>query len=110
MNDNSNGTQTRDNDYFRNNEYAPRKSSFNQRCQSEILNQLENKDSVNQKNIDLRQRATKIVCTLGKETIHEAAIRKLIDKGMDVARINMSYFETDQESNLINTINKVAEE
>ncbi len=36
-------------------------------------------------------RRAKIVCTLGPATSSPAAIRKLVDAGMDVARLNMSH-------------------
>jgi pyruvate kinase len=37
-------------------------------------------------------RATKIVCTVGKETRDVDSISKMLKKGMDIARLNMNYF------------------
>jgi pyruvate kinase len=45
------------------------------------------------KNSDIKIRSTKIACTLGRITRSEEAITKMIQKGMNVARINMNYFE-----------------
>ena len=44
-------------------------------------------------NADITIRSTKVVCTLGRVTKHEENIAKMIRKGMNVARINMNYFE-----------------
>ena len=44
-------------------------------------------------NSDITTRSTKIVCTLGRNTKHEEPIQKMIRKGLNVARINMNYFE-----------------
>lgn len=45
-------------------------------------------------------RRTKIVCTLGPAVASEAGIRKLVDTGMDVARLNFSHGEhADHEQN-----------
>ena len=41
-------------------------------------------------------RATKITCTLGKESKSQECLVKMMKMGMDVARINMNYFEVHE--------------
>lgn len=59
---------------------------------ADILDSLEQKGVV-ANNSDLTIRSTKIVCTLGHHTKNEESVTKMIRKGMNVARINMNYFE-----------------
>jgi pyruvate kinase len=49
-------------------------------------------------------RSTKIVCTLGRITRDEEPIAKMIRKGMNVARINMNYFEIHEQNEMITNI------
>ncbi len=45
-------------------------------------------------------RRGKIVCTLGPATASEEAVRKLVESGMDVARLNFSHGDyADHEAN-----------
>ena len=53
-------------------------------------------------------RSTKIVCTLGRITRSEEAITKMILKGMNVARINMNYFEIHEQNEMIANIRNAA--
>lgn len=54
-------------------------------------------------------RKTKIVCTLGPGIDSEAALRKLIVKGMNVARINMSHGTQEEQLVRINRVKAVRE-
>jgi hypothetical protein len=49
-------------------------------------------------------RKTKIMCTLGNNTMTKEGIQKLLDKGMDIARINMSYISHHEHQKQIETI------
>lgn len=55
-------------------------------------------------NPDITIRSTKIVCTLGRNTRFEEPICKMIRKGMNVARINMNYFEIHEQNEMIQNI------
>ena len=59
-------------------------------------------------NADIRLRSTKIICTLGRITRSEEAISKMIRKGMNVARINMNYFEIHEQNEMIANIRSAA--
>jgi pyruvate kinase len=61
------------------------------------------------KNEDIKKRATKIVCTLGRSTKSTDALCKMIEKGMDVARLNMNYFEVSEQGEIISNIKKACE-
>ena len=50
------------------------------------------------------QRRAKIVCTLGPATFSEKAIAKLIELGMDVARLNFSHGNYKTYDRVIRTI------
>ena len=56
------------------------------------------------------QRRTKIVCTLGPSTSTEAAIRGLIEEGLDVARINFSHGTLQQHEERIQIVRALAKE
>ena len=45
-------------------------------------------------NADVSVRCTKVACTLGRHTMNKDSIKKMLDKGMDLARLNMAFFET----------------
>ena len=53
--------------------------------------------------------ATKIVCTIGPATDSSRMLTKLIQSGMDVARINFSHGTDDQHVRTIRTIRQVSE-
>lgn len=54
-------------------------------------------------------RRTKIVCTIGPATDSEAMLSKLIDAGMNVARLNFSHGTHDEHLRKIQTLRKLAE-
>lgn len=55
-------------------------------------------------------RKTKIICTLGPATNSEEIIRKLIENGMDVARLNFSHGTHEEHKKKIDMIKKIREE
>lgn len=74
---------------------------------SEIMSSLQDKSSA--KNADITIRSTKIVCTLGRLTREEEPIAKMIRKGMNVARINMNYFEIHEQNEMMRNIRSAAQ-
>lgn len=60
-------------------------------------------------NKDIRTRSTKIVCTIGRHTKGIEPLKKMITKGLDVARLNMNYFELHEQNEIINNIKTAAE-
>lgn len=59
--------------------------------------------------MNLSDRRTKIVCTLGPSSNTEEMIDKLVRNGMDVARINFSHGTHKDHSEIIGIIRKVAD-
>jgi len=55
------------------------------------------------------RRKTKIVCTIGPATDSEIMIEKLIDAGMNVARLNFSHGNKDEHRRRIRMIREVAQ-
>ena len=53
---------------------------------------------------------TKLVCTLGPATFSAGMIRRLVDSGMSMARLNMSHGLRDDHSENINLIRRASEE
>src|SRR3984893_19329872 len=53
---------------------------------------------------------TKIVATLGPATDSEEMLRRLIDVGMDVARLNFSHRTAEQAKPLVERIRNVADQ
>ncbi len=53
---------------------------------------------------------TKIICTIGPSSDSREMILKMMEEGMDVARINMSYASHDQARNIIYTIRELNKE
>jgi pyruvate kinase len=53
-------------------------------------------------------RRTKIVATIGPATSDPAVLRKIIDAGVDVCRLNFSHGDHDEKRALISTIRSVA--
>lgn len=56
------------------------------------------------------EKKTKIVCTLGPSTSSEEVLRKLIESGMDVARMNFSHGDHESHREEIRKIKKLREE
>ncbi len=54
------------------------------------------------------QRKVKIICTLGPSSYEETTIEKLINAGMNIARLNFSHGDHDFYRVLINRIRHVA--
>lgn len=54
-------------------------------------------------------RKTKIVCTIGPATESEEMLEKMINAGMNVARINFSHGDYEEQANRIETIKNVRE-
>jgi pyruvate kinase len=54
-------------------------------------------------------RRTKIVCTIGPATDSETMLSKLIDAGMNVARLNFSHGKHEEHLQRIQTLRKLAE-
>jgi len=54
-------------------------------------------------------RGVKIVCTLGPATTDEAALARLVDAGMDVARLNFSHGSHAEHGARMETLRRVAE-
>lgn len=52
-------------------------------------------------------RKTKIIATLGPQCSSEGMIEKMIDAGMDVARINMVFWKGDEIKPIAELIRKV---
>ena len=53
-------------------------------------------------------KSTKIVCTIGPESQDEKIMQKLVEAGMDIARLNMSHGSYDFHKTTINNIRKVS--
>src|SRR5688572_25705136 len=58
----------------------------------------------------LDSKKTKIVATLGPSSWDEGTIRKMIQKGLNVARINFSHGDHVTHGNTIDLVRKIAEE
>ena len=56
------------------------------------------------------ERQTKIVCTIGPATESPEMIRKLIEAGMNVARLNFSHGTYEQKIRIIDTIREISAE
>ncbi|MDZ7715730.1 MAG: pyruvate kinase [Balneolaceae bacterium] len=56
----------------------------------------------------LKDRRTKIVCTLGPSSNTEERIKELIQNGMDMARINFSHGSHEEHAGVIELINKIS--
>ena len=55
------------------------------------------------------QRQTKIICTLGENNNSVEQIKNMLEAGMDVARINMDYFDTSRLEGLIQNIQNASQ-
>lgn len=56
-----------------------------------------------------KERKTKIICTLGPSSEELLDIKKMHEKGMDVARLNLSHGTHEYHKKLIDTIKKINE-
>lgn len=56
------------------------------------------------------ERKTRIVATIGPASWSEAAIARLLDAGMDVARINLSHGELDDHREVVARLRRVADQ
>lgn len=56
------------------------------------------------------KRKTKIICTIGPSTDNEVMIDKLIDAGMNVARLNYSHADQEEHGRRVDMIRRVAKE
>ena len=74
--------------------------------QNEIMDSLEQRGFT--VNADLKTRSTKIICTLGKNTKNIMAIKQMIKKGMNIARLNMNYFEVHEQQEIVANIKSAA--
>ncbi len=59
--------------------------------------------------MNLSDRRTKIVCTLGPSSNSEEMIEQLVRNGMDVARINFSHGTHEEHSRIIGLVRKVSD-
>lgn len=53
---------------------------------------------------------TKIVCTIGPASLHPTMLKKLVEAGMDVARLNMSHGKHDEKSEQIKVLRALSKE
>ena len=53
-------------------------------------------------------RKTKIVCTIGPASLSSKVLRKMIQEGMDVARLNFSHGTTEEKIKTIRKIRAIA--
>ena len=58
----------------------------------------------------MRQKRTKIVCTIGPASNNEETLRAMIRAGMNVARLNFSHGTHDEHAALIQLIRRVSAE
>ncbi len=52
---------------------------------------------------------TKIICTIGPASNKFTDIKKMVEAGMDVARINISHGNFEEHKRIINNIRKIKE-
>jgi pyruvate kinase len=55
-------------------------------------------------------RRTKIVCTIGPTSASPGILKKLMDRGMDVARLNFSHGSQEEHGSAIETIRRISQE
>ena len=55
-------------------------------------------------------RKTKIVCTMGPSTMDENVLRRLIEEGMDVARLNFSHGTHEEQKIRMDMVKKLRKE
>ena len=54
-------------------------------------------------------RKTKIICTLGPASVNESVIEKMLEAGMDVARVNFSHGSREEHGRTIDLFRSVRE-
>ena len=59
---------------------------------------------------DRGHRATKIICTLGEQNKTTPKIKELMQAGMDVARLNMDYYDANEMMQVIDNIQAASDE
>ena len=55
-------------------------------------------------------RKTKIICTIGPASESKEMMRKLVDTGMDIIRLNFSHGDYEEQGNRIKNIREVVKE
>ncbi len=60
--------------------------------------------------MEMKNKKTKIVATIGPASESEKILQKMIKEGMDVARLNFSHGDHDWHSRIINKIKKISQE
>lgn len=53
---------------------------------------------------------TKIICTMGPNTDNKDLLRKLMENGMDIARLNFSHGDYEEQGRRIKLIKELREE
>ena len=61
-----------------------------------------------ERSVTLQRQKTKIVCTLGPSSSDEATIRRMIQSGMSVARLNFSHGTLDEHARQIGRVRRAA--
>lgn len=54
-------------------------------------------------------RRTRIVCTTGPANASPGVLKKVMDRGMDVARLNFSHGSREEHHSLIETIRRISQ-
>ena len=50
---------------------------------------------------------TKIICSIGPSSCNVETMVKMVESGMDVARINFSHATEEEKENVVSTVKKV---
>ena len=50
---------------------------------------------------------TKIICSIGPSSCNAETMVKMVESGMDVARINFSHATEEEKENVVSTVKKV---
>lgn len=95
-------------DYFKKLENSTYIQELNKNKQNKISEIKQTKPE--HKKTDTRIRKTKIVCTIGPSCESEETLKKMIEVGMNGARLNCSHSNQEQMKNKIELIKKVSTE
>lgn len=60
--------------------------------------------------MSFQTRKTKIICTLGPASSSEERLKSMVDRGMDVARLNFSHGDHESHGRVIEILRRLAEE